>query len=120
MIKTIRVTGFKSLQDVTVHLEPITVFIGRSGSGKTNFVQALRWLREALLRRSPANAAEIFGGWRIIEPATATQAPHLSFEITLNVPGIQQDVSYRLGLEYNEAHRESFRQAAPSYVNEKL
>ena len=46
MIRRFRVQNFKSLIDVTVDLSPVTVLVGKSGTGKSNFVQALRWLRQ--------------------------------------------------------------------------
>lgn len=51
MIKKIRIQNFRSLRDVTVELDPLTVLIGRSGTGKSNFVNALRFLRDCLNSR---------------------------------------------------------------------
>jgi len=48
MIHCIRIQNFKSLRDVTVDLSPVTVFIGKSGTGKTNFASAIRFLRDYL------------------------------------------------------------------------
>ena len=45
MISRIRIQNFRSLIDVDVTLEPLTVLIGRSGTGKSNFVAAVRALR---------------------------------------------------------------------------
>ena len=47
MIHRIKIKNFRSL-DVDVALDPLTVLIGRSGAGKTNFVDALRNLRSYL------------------------------------------------------------------------
>src|SRR6476660_9114323 len=52
MIKHVRIQNFRSLVDVTVDLDPLTVLIGRSGSGKSNFVHALRFLRDYLEYRN--------------------------------------------------------------------
>src|SRR5688572_29694069 len=52
MIKQIRIQNFRSLVDVTVDLDPLTVLIGRSGTGKSNFVHAIRFLRDSLNSRS--------------------------------------------------------------------
>lgn len=52
MIKSIHIQNFKSLRDVTVNLGPLTVLIGRSGTGKSNFVQAIRFLRDYLTHRN--------------------------------------------------------------------
>ena len=51
MIKQVRIQNFRSLADVTVDLEPLTVLIGRSGTGKSNFVEAIRFLRNGLNAR---------------------------------------------------------------------
>ena len=40
----IRIQNFKSLRDATVDLSPVTVFIGKSGTGKTNFASAIQFL----------------------------------------------------------------------------
>jgi predicted ATPase len=40
------------LVDVSVNLDPLTVLIGRSGTGKSNFVHAIRFLQDCLLARS--------------------------------------------------------------------
>jgi hypothetical protein len=51
MISRIRIQNFRSLIDVDVNLEPLTVLIGRSGTGKSNFVAAIRALRDTLTDR---------------------------------------------------------------------
>lgn len=51
MIDRTRIQNFRSLIDVDVNLEPLTVLIGRSGTGKSNFVAAIRTLRDMLLNR---------------------------------------------------------------------
>ena len=43
-ITELRLTAFKSYRDVTVPLEPLTVLIGRNGSGKSNALDALEVL----------------------------------------------------------------------------
>ncbi len=40
-ITELRLTVFKSFQDVVVPLEPLPLFIGRNGSGKSNALDAL-------------------------------------------------------------------------------
>ena len=50
MIHRFRVQNFKSIADVDVELSPVTVLVGRSGTGKSSFVQALRFLRDVLSR----------------------------------------------------------------------
>ncbi len=52
MIKKIRIRNFRSLVDVEVDLAPLTVLIGLSGTGKTNFVRSIRFLRNCLNSRA--------------------------------------------------------------------
>ena len=51
MIHHFHVQNFKSIVDVDVDLSPVTVLVGKSGTGKSNFVQALRFLRDVLLSK---------------------------------------------------------------------
>ena len=44
MLKRVHITGFKSLSDVEVQLEPLTVLFGPNASGKSNFLDALELL----------------------------------------------------------------------------
>lgn len=44
MLTQIQIQRYKSLFDVTVDLEPLTVFIGPNGSGKSNMLEALKVL----------------------------------------------------------------------------
>lgn len=47
-LRTISVRHYKSLSDVTVELDPqITVIVGPNSVGKSNFVDAMRFLRDA-------------------------------------------------------------------------
>jgi predicted ATPase len=58
MLTQIRIQRYKSLYDVTVDLEPLTVFIGPNGSGKSNLCEALRVL-SLLLKNLPPPANEV-------------------------------------------------------------
>lgn len=49
MIKQLRVTNLKAINDSgLLPLQPLTVFIGRNGSGKSSLIEALDWLGRAL------------------------------------------------------------------------
>ena len=47
MLETVTVKTFKSLEDVTVELGVVNVFIGPNGSGKSNLLEALGILASA-------------------------------------------------------------------------
>ncbi|GEM_PF-1493373 len=46
MLTQIKIERYKSLYDVTINLEPLTVFIGPNGSGKSNVCEALEALAQ--------------------------------------------------------------------------
>ncbi len=48
MIKTLAVKNYRSLADVEVEFEPLTVLVGPNGSGKSNLVYVLRFVSEAM------------------------------------------------------------------------
>jgi predicted ATPase len=51
----VTIRNYRSLEDVTVELDDLTVLVGPNGSGKTNFLDALRFVRVAL-RQGLSNA----------------------------------------------------------------
>ena len=48
MLKTIRISNFKSISDDPVNLGGFNVLIGANASGKSNFVDALRFIHNTL------------------------------------------------------------------------
>jgi predicted ATPase len=47
-LRRVRIRGYKSIAFCDVELQPLTVLVGRNGSGKSNFLDALAFLRDAL------------------------------------------------------------------------
>jgi predicted ATPase len=96
MIKRVRISNFKCLGNVDVELGPVTILIGRSGTGKTTFVEALRFLRDYVTFRGGDNALQFYGGWIRVLSATAKRPITMSFEVTFSVPGTEEDYQYTL------------------------
>jgi AAA domain, putative AbiEii toxin, Type IV TA system/AAA ATPase domain len=92
MLKRVHIRNFKSLGDVTVDLGPVAVLIGRSGTGKTNFVEALRFLRDTLIAHDPTGALR--GDWQRVYCATPAKPGDVLCEVSFSVPGIQGDYEY--------------------------
>jgi len=61
MIKRVRIENYKSFQDITVELRPLSVIFGPNASGKSNFLDALYFLSRAVSRK---NLKEAFEGHR--------------------------------------------------------
>jgi predicted ATPase len=117
MIKHVRIKNFKSLADVSVSFEPVTVLIGRSGTGKTNFVEALRFLRDYLIHRGEGALQDFPGGWPQVLSATANRPLMLSFGVTFNAPGIDGDYEYCLSFQQHPKHPPTH---PPSFWEERL
>jgi len=56
MIRRVRVDGYKSLRDVDLPLQPLTVIIGPNAAGKSNLFDALRLLSRIVTSRSLPDA----------------------------------------------------------------
>ncbi|MFW6169337.1 MAG: AAA family ATPase [Planctomycetota bacterium] len=95
MIHRIRVQNFKSIVDVTVELSPVTVLVGRSGTGKSNFVEAIRLLRDVLPSQKAAQGLQ--KQWAQCRPATNPKGP-LRFEVQFSISGIDDRFKYDLAL----------------------
>jgi predicted ATPase len=56
MLKRVRIKGYKSLIDVDVQLQPLTVIFGPNASGKSNFLDALQLLSRLVSSRKLTEA----------------------------------------------------------------
>ncbi len=56
MLKRVKIQGYKSLADVEVHLQPLTVLFGPNASGKSNFLDALQLLSRIATSRKLQDA----------------------------------------------------------------
>ena len=92
MIHRFRVQNFKSIADLDVSLPPVTVLVGKSGTGKSNFVQSFRFLRDALMGLpTPVHS------WGQVRPMIASDAP-TSFCVEFSVDSIEEVFRYELSL----------------------
>ena len=93
MIHQIHIENYKSLRSVAVELSPVTVFIGKSGTGKTNFASAIRFLRD-YLARGYQPLQQQFPACRCATNPTGT----MRFQVVFDVPGFTERFNYRLDL----------------------
>ena len=47
-LRRVHIEGYKSIAYCDVSLQPLTILVGRNSSGKSNFLNALAFLRDAL------------------------------------------------------------------------
>jgi len=94
MIKRVKICDFKSIRELELSLDPVTVLVGRSGTGKSNTVQALRFLRNCLLGGQD-NAVNYEWGWDRIVPV-GEKKPKTSIEVIFSLPGEEKDYTYAI------------------------
>src|SRR5262249_53066055 len=87
-----------------VNLQPLTVFVGRNAAGKSNFLDALAFLRDAM-QTSASEAVMRRGGWPSVA-CRATNAQTIDFEIEAFFPSDHPQVAtyrFELSAENNAA-----------------
>src|SRR5437588_1715659 len=60
-LRRVRIRGYKSIAFCDVTLEPLTILVGRNASGKSNFLDALAFLRD-IVRVGLTQAVKWHGG----------------------------------------------------------
>ncbi|MEO8658451.1 MAG: AAA family ATPase [Bryobacteraceae bacterium] len=76
--------NYKSFRECDVSLGPITFLVGPNGAGKSNFVEALRFVSDAL-SSSLERALDTRSGFRSIIHRGANQESVISFELHLRL-----------------------------------
>lgn len=94
MIKRIKIQDFKSIREAELELGPVTVLVGRSGTGKSNLVQAIRFLRNLLIEQNEAISYEL--GWDHVVPVGESR-PKPTVEVCFSIPGEEREYTYQLG-----------------------
>ena len=96
-LRRVRIRGYKSIAFCDVKLEPLTILVGRNASGKSNFLDALAFLRDTL-EEGVNSALEEHGGMAVFsqEPYTGK----LEFEIESVFPSHRMlcQAAYRVEL----------------------
>lgn len=83
MITRVQVKNFRNLADIDVQLGPLTVLVGRNGTGKSAFLDALRFVRDAL-HMGLNTAISQRGGVRAIS-RWSPSGKHFPIEINLEL-----------------------------------
>ena len=78
-LRRVRIRGYKSIAFCDVALEPLTIFVGRNASGKSNFLDALAFLRDVVVK-GVHEAVKLHGG-RDAVPCRLRDASRVSIEI---------------------------------------
>lgn len=85
MIRHVLIQNYKSLAQVSVSLDPLTVLVGRNGSGKSNFVDALAFVQECL-SDSIELAFKNRGGISAVRRKSGGHPTHIRIRLSMDLP----------------------------------
>jgi predicted ATPase len=127
MLKRIRLKDFKSFVNEEVEVAPLTLLVGANASGKSNFLDALRFLQgisfdlslSEVLNGEPRSRPDAWPGLRgRAEEAARLGTEAFTLETTWPAPGIAE-IQYRITCRTSPNLRieeESFREAGEERV----
>jgi predicted ATPase len=96
-IRRVRIRNFRSIAYCDVELKPLTVLVGRNGSGKSNFIDAILFVRDAL-ENSFSEAVGKRGGFRGLCYLGASAGDTFTVELELRfVDGRSATYSLEIG-----------------------
>ena len=81
-LRRVQIRGYKSIEFCDVMLEPLTVFVGRNASGKSNFLDALGFLADLFDSNVAEAVKSRFGLQSIFTRGSPTQRIHFDIEGT--------------------------------------
>jgi predicted ATPase len=95
----VRVQNFKSIAACDVRLGPLTVLVGRNGTGKSNFVDVLRFVRDALAD-TLEGALRARGGVDRVRRMSKTKPRNFGIRLTVNLPdGVVGNYAFKIAAE---------------------
>lgn len=96
-VTRLRLRNFKSIGWCDVHLRPLTFLVGRNGSGKSNFMDALRLVADAL-RTSLDHALRERGGINEVRRRSTGHPTHFHIALDLALPdGLSATYAFKVG-----------------------
>ena len=79
-IKNIKVSNFKSFKDLDIELNKLNVLIGANASGKSNFIQIFKFLRD-ISKEGLDNAVSMQGGLKYLKNICSDTSEAISLKI---------------------------------------
>ena len=95
-ISKIRITNFKSFADETVELNDFNLLVGANASGKSNFVQAFKFLSD-IATHGLEDAISLQGGVEYLRHFGSARNEPLSFQVTIQGESHMVDRSVDVG-----------------------
>src|SRR3990170_4657275 len=115
-IQQVQIRNYKSIAQLSVNLEPFTVFVGPNGSGKSNFIDALAFVQECL-SESIELAFKNRGGIAAVRRSSTGHPTHITIRLVLN---LGDDLFADYAFEIAAKPKEKFSVARERCVVQKL
>ncbi len=105
-VSRMRLKNYKSIASCDVRLRPLTFVVGRNGSGKSNFMDALRLVADAL-RTSLDHALRERGGINEVRRRSTGHPTHfqVAFDLALS-DGAAATYAFKVGARSRRAHED--------------
>ncbi len=104
LLRRVKIQNYKSISKCDVNLGALTVLVGRNGSGKSNFLDALRFVGDGL-RNSLDHAIRDRGGINQVRRHSTGHPRNFGIELELDLPRNQLA---RYGFEIGAKERGGF------------
>lgn len=95
MITGLRVKNYKSVRSVDVALPGLSVFVGENGSGKSNLLDALRFVKEAL-DDNLDHALRERGGIAEVRRRSSGHPTHLSIDLDVSTGDVNATYGFQI------------------------
>jgi len=103
-LRRVSIRNYKSIAACDVKLGRFTLIVGRNGSGKSNFLDALRFINDGL-QATLDHAIKVRGGIDEVRRKSTGHPHHFSFELELSLPG---DISAEYSFSISAQRRGGF------------
>lgn len=115
LLRTVSITNYKSIARCRVDLGPLMFLVGPNGAGKSNFLDALRFVADAL-NTTLEQSLRDRGGIQSVRRRSRGHPTHFGIRLDLNLPDGRAGLySFKIGAERDGAfvvQREECRVAA--------
>ncbi len=115
-IQQVQIRNYKSIAQLSVNLEPFTIFVGPNGSGNSNFIDALAFVQECL-SESIELAFKNRGGIAAVRRSSTGHPTHITIRLILN---LGDDLFADYAFEIAAKPKEKFSVARERCIVQKL
>ena len=89
LLGRVKIRNYRSIGSCDVSLRRLTLLVGRNGAGKSNFLDALRFVTDGL-QTSLDHAIKSRGGVQAVRRKSVGHPRNFAIELTLNLPNLSR------------------------------